>query len=49
MFVFFFFFFFYPKACETLPPWSGIKPLPPALEGTVLTTGPPGKSPLEHS
>ena len=25
----------------------GIEPVPPALEGEVLTTGPPGKS-LEH-
>ena len=27
------------------PPWPGIKPAPPVLEGEVLTTGPPGKSP----
>ena len=26
-------------------PGPGIKPEPPALEGKVLTTGPPGKSP----
>ena len=24
--------------------WPGIKPAPPALEGNILTTGPPGKS-----
>ena len=27
-------------------PWPGIKPSPPALESEVLTTGPPGKSPV---
>ena len=27
-----------------LAPWPGIEPAPPALEGEVLTTGPPGKS-----
>ena len=27
-----------------LAPGPGIKPAPPALEGEVLTTGPPGKS-----
>ena len=26
-----------------LAPWLGIEPAPPALEGRVLTTGPPGK------
>ena len=26
-------------------PGPGIKPAPPALEGEVLTTGPPGKFP----
>ena len=31
-----------------LAPQPGIKPTPPALEGKVLTTGPPGKS-LERS
>ena len=32
------------KACGILAPWLGIEPAPPALEGKVLTTGPPGKS-----
>ena len=27
-----------------LAPWPGIEPAPPALEGGVSTTGPPGKS-----
>ena len=29
-------------ACGILDPHPGIKPTPPALEGAVLTTGPPG-------
>ena len=33
------------KACGILAPHSGIKPSPPPLEGEVLTTGRPGKSP----
>ena len=37
-------FFFDPEACEILAPPSGIKPAHPALEGEVLTTGPPGES-----
>ena len=38
---------FWPKkACGLLAPRPGIKPAPPALEGEVLSTGPPGKSPL---
>ena len=32
------------KACGILAPQPGIEPAPPALEGEVLTTGPPGKS-----
>ena len=44
-----FFFFFGRKACRILVPGPGIQPAPPALEGGVLTTGPPGKSPLFHS
>jgi len=28
-------------ACGILALWSGIEPTPPALEGEVLTTGPP--------
>ena len=40
----FLFWFFGPKACGILAPWPGIKPVPPELEGKVLTTGPPGES-----
>ena len=29
--------------CRVLAPWPGIKPVPPTLEGEVLTTGLPGK------
>ena len=35
------------EACENLAPWLGMEPAPPALEGEVLTPGPPGKSPEE--
>ena len=38
------FWFFGHKACGILALQPGIKPTPPALEGKVLTTGPPGKS-----
>ena len=38
------FWFFGREACGILAPGPGIKPAPPALEGEVLTTGPPGKS-----
>ena len=38
------FWFFGHEACGILAPWPGIEPAPPALEGEVLTTGPPGKS-----
>lgn len=32
------------EACRVLAPWPGAKNLqPPALEGEVFTTGPPGK------
>ena len=42
----FMFWFFGPKAsCGVLAPQPGIEPEPPALEGEVLTTGPPEKSP----
>ena len=40
-------FMFWPfgrKPCGILAPWPGIEPAPPALEGKVSTTGPPGKS-----
>ena len=40
----FMFWFFGHEACGILSPLPGIKPSPPALEGEVLTTGPPGKS-----
>ena len=39
------FWFCGPKACRILAPWPGIKPILPALEDKVLTTGPSGKSP----
>ena len=32
------------EACGILVSWPGIEPTPPASEGEVLTTGPPGKS-----
>ena len=35
-----------PAACGILIPQPGIRPLPPALQGRFLTTGPSGKSPL---
>ena len=41
----FIFWFFGPDVCEILVPQPGIKPTPPALEGEVLSTGPPWKSP----
>ena len=31
------------EASGMLAPWPGIKPTSPALEGELLTTGPPGK------
>ena len=37
--------FFGHEACGILAPQPGIKPTAPALEGDVLTTGLPGKSP----
>ena len=36
--------FFGYKACGILAPQPGTEHAPPALEGEVLTTGPPGKS-----
>ena len=39
------FWFFGQEACGILASRPGIEPAPPALEGEVLTTGPPGKSP----
>ena len=38
------FWFFGREACGILAPRPGIEPAPPALEGEVSTTGPPGKS-----
>ena len=36
------------EACGILVTQSGIKPGPPALEGKILTTGPPGKSQFDY-
>jgi len=36
--------FFGNKAYGILAPQPGIEPIPPALEGKILTTGPAGKS-----
>ena len=36
--------FFGLKACGFLAPPPGIEPVPPALEGEILTTEPPEKS-----
>ena len=41
------FWFFGQEACRILAPWPGIEPTLPALE--VLTIGPPGKSPRDHT
>ena len=38
------FMFFGCEACGILASQPGIEPVPPALEGEVLTTGLPGKS-----
>ena len=38
------FWFFGHEACELFAPWSGIEPVPSALEGEVLTAGLPEKS-----
>lgn len=40
-------FFFGQEACGHVVPRPGIELVLPALEGRVLTTGPPGKSPTE--
>ena len=42
--LFYVFWFFGREACGVSAPWPGVEPAPPALEGKVLTTGPPGKS-----
>ena len=36
--------FFSQEVCGSLAPQLGIKPTSPALEGKVLTPGPPGKT-----
>ena len=36
--------FFGLEACGILAPLPGIEPVPPALEGEILGSGPPGKS-----
>ena len=41
--MFFCFSFFDPKACGILALQPGVEPASHALEGEVLTTGPPGK------
>ena len=38
------YFYWHPVACRSLASWPGIEPVPPALDGRVLTTGPPVKS-----
>ena len=44
-FYFYFFdFWLHLEACTNLVPWPRIEPVPPAVEGGVLTIGPPGKS-----
>ena len=43
MFFDFFFFLFGNETCGILAPRAGIKFVPPASEGKVLTTAPPGK------
>ena len=45
----FMFWYFGCKACEVLASWPGFKPTFSALEGEVLTAGPPGKSYSFHS
>ena len=47
LFTYFFWFLFGREACGILVPEPGIKPASPALEGRVLTTGPPRESPEE--
>ena len=38
------FWFFSHEACGILAPTPVVEPIPPAVKGEVLTTGPPGKS-----
>ena len=44
LFLFYVWGFFGCEACEILAPRPGTEPASPALEGEILTTGPPGKS-----
>ena len=46
LFFFLMFWFFGPEAGEILALQPEIKLVPSALKGEVLTTGPPGKSPV---
>ena len=49
--LFFMFWFFGPEACGILVSPTGIEPVSSVLQGEVLTTEPPGKSPhgpFEH-
>ena len=48
MFCFYVSVFFGHEACEILPPWPGIEPAPPALEGEVLATELLRKSQAEY-
>ena len=43
----FVFVFFCHEEWGILAPQPEIEPTPPALEGKILTSGPPGKSPLQ--
>ena len=40
LFLFYVLVFLTTEACGILVPWPGIEPMPLALEGQVLTTGP---------
>ena len=40
--------FFGCEACGILAPQPGVEPVPPALEGEILTDRPPGKSLISH-
>ena len=42
----FMFLFFSHEVCGISAPWPGIEPATPVLEGDILTTGSPGKSPF---
>ena len=44
----FLFFCLHPAACGILIPWPEIEPVPPTLEGRVLTTRSVRRSPLGH-